>query len=158
AETLRYTPPAGSTLNGGQVSVALSADGGGYDASGTAVLYSPEYVYDGSNVFFQCANGLTPCAPDSNDFAGTLAIPAGRGGDLYVSAGCGGAAGAYCNEHPSSGAWSRVQVDSAQLRLTNTATPSAASIGGTLLEAPARGSANLMIDAVDPDGPGIYRI
>ena len=42
------------------------------DASGTAVAYSPEYAYNGSNVFFQCASGLPPCANGTNDFAGVL--------------------------------------------------------------------------------------
>ena len=72
AETLSYTPPAGSTLSGGTVNVALRADGYGYNASGTAVAYSPEYAYNSSSVFFQCAAGLTPCAPGSNDYTGAL--------------------------------------------------------------------------------------
>ena len=55
--------------------MGLYADGGGYNASGTAVAYSPEYAYNASNVFFQCASGLTPCANGTNDFAGVLGIP-----------------------------------------------------------------------------------
>ncbi len=92
-ETLQYTPPSGSTLIGGSVDVSMYADGGGYNASGTAVAYTPNYAYDGSDVFFQCASGLPPCANGSYDFAGVLGIPGGRGGNLYLSAGCGGAAG-----------------------------------------------------------------
>lgn len=87
-ETLQYTPPGGSTLIGGSVDVSMYADGYGQDASGTAVAYSPEYAYNGANVFFQCAAGLTPCANSTNDFAGVLGIPGGRGGNLYLSAGC----------------------------------------------------------------------
>ena len=52
AETLEYTPPSGSKLIGGSVDVSMYADGGGYNASGTAVAYSPSYAYNGSNVFF----------------------------------------------------------------------------------------------------------
>lgn len=158
AETLHYIPPAGSTLNGGEVNVALFADGGGYNASGTAVLYSPEYVYDAANVFFQCAAGLPPCTSAGYDFLGSLAIPPGRGGELYVSAGCGGAPGASCDEHPSQGAWSLVQLSSASLRLSNSATPAAGSISGTLLDAGAHGTARLLFAATDPGGPGIYNI
>src|ERR1700704_720190 len=77
AETLQYTPPSGSTLIGGQVDVAFYADGGGFNASGTAVAYTPNYAYDGSDVFFQCASGLPPCANGTYDFAGVLGIPAG---------------------------------------------------------------------------------
>ena len=89
-ETLQYTPPAGSTLAGGNVDVSLYADGYGADASGTAVLYTPSFAYDASNVFFQCAAQLTPCANGTSDFSGVLALPAGRGGNLY----CRGAAAA----------------------------------------------------------------
>ena len=158
AETLRYTPPAGSTLNGGQVNVALRADGYGYDASGTAVAYSPEYAYDSSSVFFQCAAGLAQCAPGSNDYTGALTLPAGRGGSLYLSAGCGGATGAVCNAGGSAGAWSLVQLYSAELRLTNNSTPSASTIAGTLLDPDARGSRELTFTASDPEGPGVYRV
>lgn len=158
AETLRYIPPAGSSLVGGNVDVSLFADGRGYDASGTAVLYTPEYVYDASNVFFQCASGLTPCAAGSNDFAGVLGIPAGRGGDLYLSAGCGGAPGASCNEGGSNGAWSMVQLWWANLRLFNGSAPAASGVGGTLLGASARGTQEIALTATDPSGPGVYDV
>jgi hypothetical protein len=158
AETLRYSPPAGSSLIGGDVDVSLYADGRGYDASGTAVLYTPEYAYNGSNVFFQCASGLTPCAPGSNDFSGVLGIPAGRGGNLYLSAGCGGAPGASCNEGGSNGAWSLVQLRWANLRLANGSAPAASGVGGTLLEPGARGTQELALSATDPSGPGVYAV
>ena len=158
AETLRYTPPVGSTLEGGEVNVAMYADGYGYDASGTAVAYSPEYAYDSSNVFFQCAAGLTPCAPGSNDYTGTLTLPGGRGGQLYLSAGCGGSPGASCNAGGRTGAYSQVNLYSAELRLANSSTPSASAIAGALLAADARGSRELTLTASDPEGPGIYRV
>ena len=63
AETLQYSPPAGSTLTGGTARRRDVRRRQATDASGTAVAYTPEYAYDGSNVFFQCASGLTPCAP-----------------------------------------------------------------------------------------------
>jgi hypothetical protein len=160
AETLRYIPPAGSTLAGGRIDVGLFADGRGYDASGTAVAYSPEYVYDGSNVFFQCASGLTPCAPGSNDFTGELEVPAGHGGELYLSAGCGGQpnAGRLCNEGGSEGAWSLVRLYWAQLALSNSSTPAGAGFGGTLLAGNARAGSDLTFAASDPEGPGVYSI
>ena len=92
SEILQYTPPAGSTLIGGQVNVTLHADGGGTNASGTAVLYTPAFAYP-DDVFFQCAAGLADCSPSGHDYAGVLSLPANRGGSLYVVAGCGGAAG-----------------------------------------------------------------
>src|ERR1039458_4054267 len=158
AETLQYTPPGGSTPTGGSADVSLYADGGGYNASGTAVAYSPEYAYNGSNVFFQCANGLTPCANGTNDFSGVLGIPAGRGGSLYLSAGCGGAAGYACDERGSEGAWSLVRVWWANLLLSNDATPSASGVSGTVLSPDAQGTQELTFDAADPGGPGVYLV
>jgi hypothetical protein len=157
-ETLQYTPPGGSTLTGGSVDVSLYADGFGQDASGTAVAYSPEFAYNSSNVFFQCAAGLTPCANGTNDFAGVLGIPGGRGGNLYLSAGCGGDAGQACAEGGSEGAWSLVRLWWANLLLSNEATPSASGVGGTLLSPNAAGTAELTLNAADPGGPGVYLV
>jgi hypothetical protein len=158
AETLQYAPPGGSTLIGGSVDVSLYADGGGFNASGTAVAYTPNYAYDGSDVFFQCASGLTPCANGTNDFAGVLGVPSGRGGNLYLSAGCGGASGYACNSGGSEGAWSLVRLWWANLLLSNEATPSASGVGGTLLSPNAAGTAELTLNAADPGGPGVYLV
>jgi hypothetical protein len=158
AETLQYTPPGGSTLIGGSIDVSMYADGGGFNASGTAVAYTPDYAYDGSDVFFQCASGLTPCANGTNDFAGVLGIPSGRGGNLYLSAGCGGASGYACNSGGSEGAWSLVRLWWANLLLSNEATPSASGVGGTLLSPNAAGTADLTLNAADPGGPGVYLV
>ncbi len=158
AETLQYTPPSGSALIGGSVDVSMYADGGGYNASGTAVAYTPNYAYDASDVFFQCASGLPPCANGTYDFAGVLGIPGGRGGNLYLSAGCGGAAGYACNSGGSEGAWSLVRLWWANLLLSNEATPGASGVGGTLLSPNAEGTAELTLDAADPGGPGVYLV
>ncbi|MGO9322379.1 MAG: hypothetical protein ACLQBY_16470 [Solirubrobacteraceae bacterium] len=158
AETLQYTPPGGSKLIGGSVDVSLYADGGGYDASGTAVAYTPEYAYNGSNVFFQCASGLPPCANGTNDFSGVLGIPGGRGGNLYLSAGCGGENGASCNSGGSEGAWSLVRLWWANLLLENDTAPTGSGFSGSLLEPNAHGTAELQFTAGDPGGPGVYSV
>jgi hypothetical protein len=157
-ETLQYTPPSGSTLIGGSADVSFFADGYGYGASGTAVAYSPEYAYDGSNVFYQCASGLPPCANGTYDFSGVLGIPGGRGGSLYLSAGCGGEAGQSCDEGGSEGAWSLVRLWWANLLLANDSTPSASGVSGTLLSPDAAGTQELTLDATDPGGPGVYLV
>ncbi len=157
-ETLQYTPPAGSTLNGGLLDLGMYADGRGLDASGTAVAYTPEYAYDASSVFFQCASGLTPCANGGNDFTGELEIPSGRGGDLYLSAGCGGAVGQSCDEGGSEGGWSVIRLWWANLRLSNDSTPAASGVSGTLLAPEARGMRELTFTATDPAGPGVYNV
>jgi hypothetical protein len=158
AETLQYTPPGGSALIGGSIDVSMYADGGGFNASGTAVAYTPNYAYDGSDVFFQCASGLPACANGTNDFAGVLGIPSGRGGNLYLSAGCGGASGYACNSGGSEGAWSLVRLWWANLLLSNEATPSASGVGGTLLSPNAAGTAELTLNAADSGGPGVYLV
>ncbi len=157
-ETLQYTPPGGSRLIGGSVDVSFFADGGGYNASGTAVAYTPEYAYNGSNVFYQCASGLPPCANGTYDFSGVLGIPSDRGGNLYLSAGCGGHEGYACNSGGSEGAWSLVRVWWANLLLANEATPTGSGITGTLLNPNAEGTAELTLNAADPGGPGVYLV
>jgi hypothetical protein len=158
AETLQYTPPGGSRPIGGSVDVSMYADGGGYNASGTAVAYTPNYAYDGSDVFFQCANGLTPCANGTNDFAGVLGIPGGRGGNFYLSAGCGGASGYACNSGGSEGAWSLVRLWWANFLLESDSSPTGSGFSGSLLAGDAHGTADLQLSATDPGGPGVYLV
>jgi hypothetical protein len=157
-ENLQYTPPAGSTLAGGNVDVSLYADGYGQDASGTAVLYTPAFAYDGNDVFFQCAWGLTPCGNGTNDFSGVIALPAGRGGDLYLGAGCGGIAGQYCAQGGSNGAWALVQLSWADLLLANSSSPAGSGFSGSLLSPDAHGTADLAFTATDSNGPGVYTV
>jgi Type IV secretory system Conjugative DNA transfer len=157
-ENLQYTPPKGSTLAGGQVDASMDADGGGYDAGGTAIAFSPESTYNGSNVLFQCDHGQTLCYDGTNDFSGVLDLPSNKGGDFYIGAGCGGNKGAICDEGGSYGAWSLVQVWWANFLLANTATPAATNLGGTLLNPNARGTQELVFDASDAEGPGVYNI
>jgi hypothetical protein len=158
AQTLKYTPPDGSNLAGGSVDVSFYADGGGTNASGTAVAYTPEYAYNGSNVFFQCASGLPPCANGSYDFSGVLGIPGGRGGNLYLSAGCGGDEHYVCNSGGSEGAWSLVRLWWANLLLENDSAPTGSGFAGSLLEPDTHGTAELQFTAADPGGPGVYSV
>jgi hypothetical protein len=157
-ENLQYSPPAGSTLAGGSVDVSLSADGSGYNASGTAVLYSPAFAYNGSNVFFQCAAGLLPCFDGTNDFSGTITLPSNRGGGLFIGAGCGGNPGATCDVGGTDGTWAFADLFSADLLLNNTSSPTASGFTGTLLSPGAHGTASLTFTAGDPSGPGVYKV
>jgi hypothetical protein len=160
AEVLQYTPPSGSVLAGGSVDVGLYGNGYGNGASATAVAYSPEYEYNGSNVVLQCSSGQPACSSGSNpyDYAGVLALPPDRGGDFYLAAGCGGESVQSCNEGKFEGAWSRVRLWWANFLLSNEATPVGSGIGGTLLSPNAEGTAELTFTATDPDGPGVYLI
>ncbi len=157
-QTLVYTPPAGSTLSGGVLGVELLADGRGHDASGVAAVYTPAFVYDASNVVFQCAWGLGPCANDSNRYIGPVALPPNRGGSLYVSASCGGSPGAWCSEGGSDGVWARVRVFYANVLLTSGFAPTASDFRGSLLSGEAHGTATLSFATQVAGGPGIYKV
>jgi hypothetical protein len=157
-ETLVYTAPEGSTLSGGTVVVDLLADGGGANASGVAVVYSPSFAYDTSNVVMQCAWGLGPCANGTNHYAGPVTLPANAGGSLYVSASCGGRSGSTCDSGGSEGVWSRVLVHYAYLLLSSSHAPVASDFSGTLLSPDAHGTATLSFAAEVPGGPGIYKV
>ncbi|MGH2832953.1 MAG: hypothetical protein ACRDK2_09270, partial [Solirubrobacteraceae bacterium] len=154
-EDLRYLPPNGSTLIGGSVDASGYAGGGGYNASGTVVAYTPEFVYPG-DVIFQCAKGLGTCSPNSYSFSGIISLPANAGGGFYIGAGCGGAPGYSCDEGASNGVWSNVEVHWANFTLSNTSTPSGSSFGGALLQPNVSGTADMSFTASDPGGPGVY--
>jgi hypothetical protein len=157
-ENLQYAPPAGSALAGGSVDVSMYGDGYGADASGTAVVYSPEFAYSGADVLLQCSSGQPPCSAGGSpyDYAGVISLPANRGGSFYIGAGCGGSGGQSCDEGGSEGAWALVRVWWANFLLSNTATPAATGVSGTLLSPNARGTQELAFNATDAGGPGVY--
>jgi hypothetical protein len=158
AETLQYTPPAGSTLDGGDIDVSVAAGGYVAAASGTATLYTPAQADDASDAFLQC-NAITDSCDNTTAtrFSGVLTLPTDRGGNLYLSAGCAGTQGQACNLI-SNGAWSSVKLLWADLLLTNTSAPAATGFGGSLLSPNAHGSADIAFTATDPNGPGVYQV
>jgi hypothetical protein len=156
AEVLRYTPPSGSTLAGGVIDVGMHATGYGGNARAVVALYEPNFEYNG-NVFFQCIALSNVCAGGDN-FTGEIALSPNRGGDLYLGAECGGETGQSCYQGASTSAWSLVELSWANLLLSNDATPAASGIGGTLLSPDARGTQELIFDASDTGGPGVYTV
>lgn len=159
-ELLQYQPPAGSALIGGTVDVTLSADGSGADASGVAALYEPHFAYDGSDVFLQCANGESTCPNGTYDYTAPVALPAGRGGDFFAAASCGGIAGQSCDATPNTanGSWSETEVHWAHFLLSNGAAPQGAGFGGSALQSAVRGTGHVVFTASDPGGPGVYSV
>ena len=155
-EMLEYAPPAGSSLVGGSLDLALRADGDGPSASSTATVYSPGFVFPDDVVLF-CANGQGPCQNGTDDYNGNFDLPADLGGDIYVQAGCGGASGGTC-ENGTDGYYSVAQVISADLLLQNSSVPTATGFTGTLLSPRTSGTADLIFTASDPGGPGVYSV
>jgi hypothetical protein len=158
AETLQYTPPAGSTLDGGNIDVSVAAGGYVPAATGTATLYTPADVNDANDAFLQCDSVTDSCNnATATSFSGVLALPADRGGNLYLSAGCAGTQGQSCNLI-NNGAWATVKLLWADLLLTNTSAPAASGFGGSLLSPDAHGTADIAFTATDPNGPGVYQV
>ena len=110
-------------------------------------------------MFFQCAWGLTPCANGTNDFAGVLALPAGRGGNFYIGARLRRPRGPVLRRGRQPTARGRSSSCRwADLLLTNTSSPAASGFSGSLLSPDAHGTADLAFTATDPNGPGVYRV
>jgi hypothetical protein len=158
SEYLAYTPPTGSTLAGGSLLVGLQANGYGFRAAATAAMFTPAYVYDASNVFLQCVAILAACQNGLPEYYGVVNIPANRGGNLYLGAGCDGQLPEHvCSTGGSRGVWSSVAVAYANLLLSTNAQPTGADFRGSLLEPGAHGTATLAFTAGDP-GPGVYNV
>jgi hypothetical protein len=161
AVNLVYVPPTGSTLTGGSIDVALSADGYGYaNADAEAGVYQGLAIDDSSDLIFSCvARSATPCQNGTDAFSGVIALPAGHTGDLFVHAGCTGTAGASCRIHAgAAGDWALAQVRWAHLLLSDDASPQATGIGGSALQPGVSGTGRLVFTATDAGGPGVYSV
>jgi len=159
SENLRYTPPSGSTLAGGQVLAGLSADGFGKDAAGVAALLTPRPTYDRTNLVLHCVAFLALCQNNTFNHFGVLDLPRDRGGELFLSALCAvRVAGAVCDRGGSHGSWALVAVHWARLLLDSPIQPTATEFSGGLLAADAHGTTNLAFRASDPGGPGVLNV
>jgi hypothetical protein len=153
-EALEYQPPPGSTLVGGLLDVGLGAGSTG-SAVGAAAVYEPALVDDQNDAFLVCSAILQPCQNGTDTFTGLVALPAGRGGDLFVNAECAGDAGTSCSANAQDGVWARVDVNDAHLLLSTAAVPQGTGFSGSALQPRASGVAHLVFTATDPGGPGI---
>ncbi len=157
SENLQYTPPAGSTLVGGNVNVTAYADGGSTYARAIVALYEPQLVSDASDSFFSCVEGLGWCN-GGNDYSGVVTLPTDRGGSLYLGAACTALGSNTCDTGSTHGAWALGEISAAQLLLSSGAAPQAANFGGSALQSGARGTAALVFTATDTGGPGVYSV
>jgi hypothetical protein len=160
SEALKFVAPAGSVLQGGSLEVSFSAFGGGAHARAVAAVLEPNNAFDQSDVVFGCEEGVG-CGGPGDAYAGVVALPAGRGGAVYVIVACQAASGYTCDADPSgvgNGFWARAQVSSAQLLLGSAAVPTGSGFGGSALQGTVRGTAHLVFTAGDPGGPGVYAV
>jgi hypothetical protein len=158
---LQYTPPAGSTLTGGSVDAILNADGFG-DASGKpdvvteAKLASPT----AADPFEQCVLYFSSCGPPSDalNFSGTVTLPVGRGGQLYVTAQCAPGSADACDKNAHDNAWATADIASARLLLSSAESPTGSAFSGSALQPGVRGTGHVVFTASEPSGPGIYAV
>jgi hypothetical protein len=163
SQVLQFTPPSGSTLIGGTLSVHTTAFGGHTDgAAAEADVLEPTDTIDAGDAVFLCVDqsGCGSAAAGDPTYTGPVALPADRGGNVYVTAICTALSGSQCDENVqgNDGSWARAQVNSADILLSNLAAPQSTDLGGNALRRGARGTAHFVFTATDAGGPGIYAV
>jgi hypothetical protein len=163
SQVLQFTPPAGSTLVGGALSVHLTAYGGHPEAAAAeANVLEPQDTIDASDAVFLCVDQSGCGSADAANaaYTGPLTLAADRGGNLYVTAICTALSGFNCDTpvEGNDGFWALAQVSSAHLLLSNIAAPQGTGFSGSALQRNARGVAHVVFTASDPGGPGVYTV
>ncbi len=142
-----YAAPTGSTIAGGSLTYTLKAP------RGTVYMATPEDLPDASDLLLICTDSLCGYTGEPN----TVSITHTGGTGLSVDAFCKAPAGEV--ECPTSfGVNAEVAVFSADIALQNNSTPTASGLAGTLLQSTATGTAHLAFQALDPNGPGVYKV
>jgi hypothetical protein len=150
--TWRYTPPAGYTLTGGEVSAFFSVPGGGQGFGGAAALLGPQFGFDTADVIGGLPGGTVATRQATYPLAGHT------GGSLWVYAFCEPPDDTCPADDSFQAYWALAEVRSAILELSETTVPQATGFGGSLLEGDAHGTANLDFTASEAaPGPGIYQ-
>ena len=160
SQVLEYQPPAGSTLVGGTLNGTFTAYGGSSGARAEADVLEPLDAVDQGDSAFLCINGSGCGSGDAaNDaYTGVVAVPANRGGNLYVTATCTALSGYTCdaNQGGDNGTWASAAITSGDLLLRSSAAPGGTGFSGSALQPNARGTAHLVFTATDVNGPGVY--
>ena len=143
-----FTAPAGSTIAGGSVTATLTSP------HGQAWLSTPNATYDSADVLANCQYNLA-CG-GGGTLSGTFPIAHPGGTNLYATAVCVGPYEGATSCPASGGLDAGIYLSSADIALSNSATPIASGLGGTLLNPNAQGTQELTFNASDPGGPGVY--
>jgi hypothetical protein len=145
-----FTSPAGSTIAGGSVTATLTSP------HGQAWLSTPNATYDSADVLANCQYNLA-CG-GGGTLSGTFPITHPGGTNLYAIAVCVGPYEGATSCPASGGLDAGIYLSSADIALSNGATPAASGLGGTLLNPNAQGTQELTFNASDPGGPGVYLV
>lgn len=147
-----YTAPPGSTIAGGNINVSLTSP------QGEAYLATPENLYAQADVLINCQFNL-PCGSTGTETR-TVPITDNGGTQLFAVALCVGPyyGATTCPPGSGDGLNAQISVSSADIELTNDATPAGSDYAGALLQPAASGTEDLTFDAEDADGPGVYRV
>jgi hypothetical protein len=143
-----FTVPAGSTIAGGSVTATLTSP------HGQAWLGTPNATYDSADVLANCQYNLA-CG-GGGTLSGTFPITHPGGTNLYAIAVCVGPYEGATSCPATGGLDAGIYLSSADIALSNGATPAASGLGGTLLNPNAQGTQELTFNASDPGGPGVY--
>jgi hypothetical protein len=146
----QYTLPAGDTIVGGEVSASFIVPGGGNNYTGAGGLLGPKFLFDSADVIGGSPGG-TP-----GTYEGTYSLVGHTEGSLWSYAFCEPAGGTCPAGDSNASYWSYTAIHSATVELGNANTPQASGFSGTLLNAPASGTADLDFTASEvAPGPGI---
>jgi hypothetical protein len=149
-----FTAPAGSTIAGGSVSASLTSP------QGQTWIGTPGPAYDGADVIVNC--GLNESCGANGTLSGTFPITHPGGTAIYAPAICVDFTSSACPQTgPTPNA--EVSITRAEIELSVPAVPDGEDFTGTLLDRGARGTADLVFNAVDSAvgggfGPGIHRV
>jgi hypothetical protein len=168
--TFQYTPPAGSTLDGGWLNLESYLPGAqGQGGSGWffwPAASAPDSFSDPTSVFWQQTDGGPygwgggpPWGPTPGWVSNSVSIPQGVGGDLHTGlAMTWPIASAVCGV-PDTRQFCTFQVNSGGILLANDSSPAGSDLGGSLLASGSvSGTADLTFSATDPGGGGVYRV
>jgi hypothetical protein len=156
-----YTAPAGATIAGGDLLVSLTAP------QGAAYVATPKNIY-GGDVLVNCQFNLG-CGP-SNALGGwienaSVPITHTGGTQMWAVAECIGSAqpkepGANCAQNDGAyGVNALIRISQADIELNDGSTPQGTGFSGSLLDAPASGTADVNFTASESaPGPGIYTV
>jgi hypothetical protein len=159
-EALTYTPPAGSSLIGGNVTLTMSSAAANPNltaVSETDLLTPGADSTSVSDRVVTCIPFLGPCGSSTTQFSGTVALPAGRAGTLTADAQC-ISQSTSCMQGGDGTDWASTKIAAADLLLSASDSPTGAGFSGSALQPRARGTAHVVFSASVPSGPGVYAV